>query len=146
MLVYPTDNALTLKELVNKISICENVTDTKPTDTIQNGAKVSSGSCVVDTGMPPEPKRTKYEGVDDSAARSEEVKTLYDRFAEEEMQQPEGVRQFNRVLFIDSTWNQSNQIFRDERLKGGLSIRSLLLFLFIRNLLLFFSTFSSPTL
>ncbi|XP_072029647.1 tRNA-uridine aminocarboxypropyltransferase 1-like [Amphiura filiformis] len=84
LLVYPTDNAVTLKDLV------------KMESSSTNGA-AHSESHIADTGLPPQPKRTKYAGI--------------------EGQSTEGVRQFERVVFIDSTWNQSNQIFRDERLQ-----------------------------
>ncbi|XP_071942586.1 tRNA-uridine aminocarboxypropyltransferase 1-like [Antedon mediterranea] len=57
------------------------------------------------------PKDDKKEGKED------------DKKEGKEDDKKEGVKEqidssFTRVVFIDSTWNQSNQIFRDERLKG----------------------------
>ncbi|XP_033127665.1 DTW domain-containing protein 1-like isoform X2 [Anneissia japonica] len=51
---------------------------------------------------------------------SKEAVNLDDLFKDPkyEMQRDDKAVPFTRVVFIDSTWNQSNQIFKDERLKG----------------------------
>ena len=89
LLVYPADTAITLKELAEKLTNSKSTTCTdKP-----NGTSHDECQRHAETGVPPEPKRTKY-------------------------CDQKGVKRFDRVVFIDSTWNQSNQIFRDERLQG----------------------------
>ncbi|XP_061565526.1 tRNA-uridine aminocarboxypropyltransferase 1 [Cololabis saira] len=100
VLVFPGPGAVSVQDMVQCLR-----------DRGSNRSHDSSGE--------PCPKRLKREEVQDAtqAAKQSEPETT-----EEEKTLESRVFPLQRVVFIDSTWNQTNKIITDERLQGFLQV------------------------
>ena len=98
MLIFPGEESVTLEELAEQF--------TKQTPA-ENSPKDGETPGTDSESQPPGPKR----GHSSSSVEEPSAKKRHTT--------PEVP--FDRVVFIDSTWNQTMKIYKDERLKGYFS-------------------------
>lgn len=108
VLVFPCDISQTLDaisaESIKKIPVSD--TESKGDNAVNPDPETQESSplSMSTVASNQQPQKRKYEeGLTESAATKQRIV---------------GKAPFDRVVFIDSTWNQTNRIYKDERLKG----------------------------